>query len=215
MTSTSPLPTRPRGLLLPFGCSLTLLFAACRAAPSLGAQVSHEATRQRLDLFGSVVQTLLDSSQVYRRYFGRTSSSESALTVDPRPFHSRTSGGPEDGLMVVSNRTLAVAEPALLEARKRQLKNLRVSEGDAAALQDCPGALVPAPKSTRRRMCPDHSLLVAMVSLPDSTGPKRFVQIVLITADSDSKTALVLGYVMEPRGDRWALVSQRLPVFVE
>jgi hypothetical protein len=117
--------------------------------------------------------------------------------------------------MIVSNRTLAVAEPALLEARKRQLKNLGVSEGDALALQDCPGALVPAPESARRRICPDHSLLVAMVSLPDSTGPQRFVQIVLITADSDSKTALVLGYVMEPRGDRWALVSQRLPVIVE
>jgi hypothetical protein len=116
--------------------------------------------------------------------------------------------------MVASMRTLAVADPALLEARTRQLKNLRVPEGDALALNDCPGALVPAPASAAR-MCPDHSLLVAMLSLPDSIGPRRFVQVLVLAADSLSKTALVLGYVMEPRGDRWALVSQRLPVFVE
>ena len=54
-----------------------------------------------------------------------------------------------------------------------------------------------------------------MVSLPDSIGHGRFVQIVLLAADSNSKTALVLGYVMEPRGDRWTLISQRLPVYVE
>ena len=117
--------------------------------------------------------------------------------------------------MVASMKTLAVAESAPLEARKRQLKNLGVAEGDALALNDCPGALVPAPASARRRVCPDHGVLVAIVSLPDSVGLGRFVQIVLITADSDSKTDLVLGYVMQPRGDRWVLVSQRLPVYVE
>ena len=195
------------------GCCLTLLFCALRAVPSLGAQVSHEATRQRLDLFGSVVQTLLDSSQVLRGHFGQ-STSGSVLTVDPRPFHSRASGGAEDELMVASMKTLAVAEPALLEARKRQLKNLGVPEGDALSLNNCPGALVPAPASARR-MCPDRGLLVAMVSLPDSIGHGRFVQIVLLAADSNSKTGLVLGYVMEPRGDRWTLISQRLPVYVE
>jgi hypothetical protein len=182
--------------------------------PSLGAQVSHPATRQKLDLFGSVVQTLLDSLQALRGRFGQSSISGSALTVDPRPFHSRASGGSEDELMVASMRTLAAADPALLEARTRQLKNLRVPEGDALALNDCPGALVPAPASAAR-MCPHHSLLVAMLSLPDSIGPRRFVQVLVLAADSLSKTALVLGYVMEPRGDRWALVSQRLPVFVE
>jgi hypothetical protein len=214
MTSDSLLPRRSRRLLLPFGCCLTLLFGAGRMVPSLGAQVSHPATRQKLDLFGSVVQTLLDSLQALRGRFGQSSISGSALTVDPRPFHSRASGGPEDELMVASMRTLAVADPALLEARTRQLKNLRVPEGDALALNDCPGALVPAPASAAR-MCPDHSLLVAMLSLPDSIGPRRFVQVLVLAADSLSKTALVLGYVMEPRGDRWALVSQRLPVFVE
>ena len=114
--------------------------------------------------------------------------------------------------MVVSSRTLAVAEPALLQARKRQLKNLGVPEGDALSLNNCPGPLVPAPA---RRMCPDRGLLVAMVSLPDSIGHGRFVQIVLLAADSNSKTGLVLGYMMEPRGDRWTLISQRLPVYVE
>jgi hypothetical protein len=212
MTSSVVRPRRSRWLLL--GCCLTLLFAACRAVPSVGAQVNHPATRQRLDLFGSVVQTLLDSSQALRGNFGQSSMSGLALTVDPRPFHSRASGGPEDELMVASMRTLAVAEPALLETRKGQLKSLGVPEGDALPLNDCPGALVPAPASARR-MCPQHALLVAMVSLPDSIGPRRFVQVVLIAADSDSKTALVLGYVMEPRGDRWTLVSQRLPVYVE
>jgi hypothetical protein len=165
-----------------------------------------------LDLFGSVVQTLLDSSQALRGNFGQSSMSGLALTVDPRPFHSRASGGPEDELMVASMRTLAVAEPALLGARTRQLKSLGVSQSDVLLLNDCPGALVPAPAT---RMCPDHGLFVATVSLPDSIGPRRFVQVVLIAADSLSKTALVLGYVMEPRGDRWTLVSQRLPVYVE
>ena len=214
MTSDSLLPRRSCRWLLHFGCCLTLLFCTVRAVPSLGAQVTSEAVRQRLDLFGSVVQTLLDSSQVLRHYLGRTSSSGSALTVDPRPFHARAAGGPENGLMVASMKTLAVAESAPLEARKRQLKNLGVAEGDALSLNDCPGALVPAPASARR-LCPDHGVLVAIVSLPDSVGLGRFVQIVLISADSDSKTDLVLGYVMQPRGDRWVLVSQRLPVYVE
>lgn len=191
-------------------CDPTIASAIERRPAGLYSSAKH---RQRLDLFGSVVQTLLDSSRAIRSYLGRSSTSGSAaLTVDARPFHSRASGGPEDELMVASMKTLAVAEPALLEARRRQLKNLGVPEGDALALNDCPGALVPAPA---KRICPDHGVLVAMVSLPDSIGPRRFVQIVLIAADSDSKTALVLGYVMEPRGDRWALVSQRLPVYVE
>ena len=214
MTSDSVTPISSRQWLLHLGSCLTLLFAACVAAPTLGAQPGHQATRQRLDLFGSVVQTLLDSSQVLRGYIGRSSTSGTALTVDPRPFHSRASSGPEDGLMVASIRTLAVAEPALLEARRRQLESLGVPEGDALPLNNCPGALVPAPASARR-MCPEHALLVALVSLPDSVGRRRFVQAVLLAADSESKTALVLGYVMEPRGDHWALVSQRLPVYVE
>jgi hypothetical protein len=165
-----------------------------------------------LDLFGSVVQVLLDSSQAFRRRFGRYATRESALTVDLRPFHSRASGDWDDELMIASVNTLALAEPALLEARARELKNLGVRQGDALALKDCPGVMVAAPE---KRICPDHGVLVAMVSLPDSIGIRRFVQVLLIDADALSKTALVLGYVMEPRGDRWALISRRLPVFVE
>jgi hypothetical protein len=83
------------------------------------------------------------------------------------------------------------------DARLRERKTLGVRQGDALALKDCHGVLVPAPE---KRICPDHGVLVAMVSLPDSIGTRRFVQVLLMAADSLSKSALVLGYVMEPRG---------------
>ena len=175
--------------LAPRGSCLTLLFAACVAAPTLGAQPGHQATRQRLDLFGSVVQTLLDSSQVLRGYIGRSSTSGTALTVDPRPFHSRASSGPEDGLMVASIRTLAVAEPALLEARRRQLESLGVPEGDALPLNNCPGALVPHQRQrdacAQSMLCSSRSSAFLIPSDRDDSGQP--------VSDSESKTALVSG----------------------
>src|SRR5207249_11044428 len=115
----------------------------------------------------------------------------------------------EDELRIASLQTLASVPAGVTGARSQELRQLGVPQGNVLELKDCPGALVPEPE---RRICPRSPTLVALVSLPDSSSVRSFVQVLLIAADSRSKTALVTGFFMESSGGRWRLVEQRIPV---
>ena len=89
----------------------------CGTPATPARQIAHRDNAPTLSLFGSVVQTLVDSS---RTLLGQLRGSTGyKLTVDPRPLYSRAANDPEDELRIASLQTLA-SVPAGVTGRARK-----------------------------------------------------------------------------------------------
>lgn len=198
--------------------ALTVLVGACIRRPHHSSEpAGTDLGALPLDLFAAAVRTVADSaSSVLAALRDTTASTRSSyrLSVDPRPLRSSIGKDASlDAVTIASLKSFDETSPEIVARRSRELKRLGIPLANAATLVRCPGTLSPVGDVSG---CPKRHALIAVLGLPQSeSNGQSSIDVLVISADSGGRNAIVTRYAMASRNGQWILVSRELPVIVE